>query len=495
MEQSASKSSMQVLFGAFVGKIINYLSLLLVTPVLGPEGFGQLLVVGIILAIFTVVIDVGFENYYIVRVKLNGPDQSSPEEIALIENIVFKIRLYSNLVLFTLQVGISYLGKGHLFDAPIDIYLRILSLNYLIAIFGKINEVRLKKRLMFGVITNAKVSGDIVGAIAKVGLVYAGMGLVGWATGLIVANFISTIFLTLSGHYKPKLVAIPDKWKKEVFWFAKHSWFNGLGGYLYNQVSSIIIKSFFPLHQVGLVYFSYSNSIEIQSGILSSQMNVLLPYYANFQHDPKRVRAGINKYIEGALLVMGFPIIIGMVFSYEILTIAFGDQWIEAAPIFSLYCIYALVRIIFSPALSILTALRKMKESTIITYFSFAVVSLSLLAVSYFLNEIFWYAFVFVFASLLVEGLKALWGLSFLKIQLLEILQDCKKTLTILAIVLLSAVAIKFSGFVVSVVTLVAVVVVLGLLFLAATWKYNKVALTVITDKLPMLKQKFRIKR
>jgi len=84
MEQSASKSSMQVLFGAFVGKIINYLSLLLVTPVLGPEGFGQLLVVGIILAIFTVVIDVGFENYYIVRVKLNGPDQSSPEEIALI---------------------------------------------------------------------------------------------------------------------------------------------------------------------------------------------------------------------------------------------------------------------------------------------------------------------------------------------------------------------------------------------------------------------------
>jgi len=282
--------------------------------------------------------------------------------------------------------------------------------------------------------------------------------------------------------------------KRSVF-FAKHSWFNGLGGYLYNQVSSIIIKSFFPLHQVGLVYFSYSNSIEIQSGILSSQMNVLLPYYANFQHDPKRVRAGINKYIEGALLVMGFPIIIGMVFSYEILTIAFGDQWIEAAPIFSLYCIYALVRIIFSPALSILTALRKMKESTIITYFSFAVVSLSLLAVSYFLNEIFWYAFVFVFASLLVEGLKALWGLSFLKIQLLEILQDCKKTLTILAIVLLSAVAIKFSGFVVSVVTLVAVVVVLGLLFLAATWKYNKVALTVITDKLPMLKQKFRIKR
>ncbi|HSC52903.1 MAG TPA: oligosaccharide flippase family protein [Phnomibacter sp.] len=429
MNQSASKSSLQVLFGSFTGKLINLVVLLLATPILGPEGFGQLLIVGVILGVFNTIIDIGFEGYYIFKVRLDGTEKNSVEEIKLIEDIVFTLRLYTNLILFILQIGVSYLGKDYLFSTPVDTYLRILSLNYLLNIFGAINEVRLKKRMEFKTVTRSKVFGDVFGAAVKLFFVYIGFGIIGWAYGLVASTLATTAVLIMSSNYRPNLITIPAAWRKEVMWYAKHSWVAGLGQYLDKQIGNIILNFYFPLKQVGYIQFSNSYALDIQASLLTSQISVLFPYYANFQHDRARLRRGINQFLEAAFFIFGFPAIFGMIFGQDIIRIFFGDKWLPAYPIFGMYCANALLRVVFTPCLIVLTSLGKMKEGTIVTYINFTICTIALLVIGFFTRNIYWYAFVFVVVDLVKAAIKSIWGLRFLKISLMALLIDVKNTL------------------------------------------------------------------
>jgi O-antigen/teichoic acid export membrane protein len=432
MGQSASKSSLQVLSGTVAGKVLNMVVLFLVTPILGPEGFGQLLIVGIIFGFFGTVVDIGFENYYIMKVKLSGPDITPAHEVKEVEDVVFNLRLYSNIFLFLVQQLIASFGKGWLFEAPVDTYLRILSLNYLIAIGGKINEVRLRKRMNFKPVAVAKVGSDAFGSLIKVALIYSGLGIVGWAIGLVAANLVYAFMLFRAGNYQPALVGLPKKWRSEIIWYAKHSWLSGVGIYFHSQVSNIILNKFYPLRQAGFMQFSHSYTMEIQSGLLSSQLHVLLPYIANFQHDKPRIRAGLQQYISLGLFVFGFPAIFGMVYSEEVVSILFGEKWLEAHAILAMYCAYILIRILFSPALGILTSLGKMKESSMVAFFSLTMLGGTMLAVALSGGSIYHYALAYVLVNLFTEAVKASVGLKFLKLSLLRVVKDAEMSIAAL---------------------------------------------------------------
>ncbi len=444
MKVSGSSAALQVLTGSFFGKFINLVALALVTPHLGPSGFGQLVVVGIILGIFNIVIDIGFENYYIYRTKINGPERTSAEDIETIEHIVFTLRFYSNLILFIAQIVASFALTGILFDSPVDTYLRILSLNYLFAIPGRINEIRFKKRMQFKVVAQSKVLGDLLGATTKVILVFSGLGLVGWAIGIVAGGAVNTIYLAWKGDYKPRLIAIPVRWRKEVFWFARHSWLSGVGIYLNNQIGNILLKAYMPLNNIGYLQFGYSYTVEIQSGILASQLHVMLPYYSNFQHDKPRVSKAINQLIELSLLVMGGPAIIGAVYAEELVIFLFGEVWRSAVPIVQIYCCYVVMRILVSPCLSILSALGKMKETTFITYSNLIVGALASLFVLVFTKSIIWYAVAFAATGLATEYVKAILGLKLLKIAPTALFLDVKMNLICLAILFCAAFALRY---------------------------------------------------
>jgi O-antigen/teichoic acid export membrane protein len=432
MAQSGSKSSLQVLSCTVAGKLLNMAVLFLVTPILGPEGFGQLLIVGIIFGFFGIVVDVGFENYYIMKVKLHGPSVTPAAEVKEIEDVVFNLRLYSNIFFFFVQQLIATFGKGWLFEAPVDVYLRILSLNYLIAIVGRINEVRLRKHMNFKPIAIAKVASDAFGSLVKVGLIYSGMGIVGWAIGLVAANLAYAFMLFRFGNYRPVLVGLPKKWRSEIIWYAKHSWLSGAGNYFHWYISNIILNKFYPLRQAGYIQFAHSYTLEVQSGLLSSQLHVQVPYIANFQHDRLRIRAGLQQYVSLGLFLFGFPAIFGMLYSKEVVQVLFGEKWMAAHTILAIYCAYILIRIIFSPALGILTSLGRMRESSMVAFFSLAMLGGVMLTVALAGGSIYHYALAFVLVNLLTEAVKASVGLWFLKISLWDVISDAEMSIAAL---------------------------------------------------------------
>jgi O-antigen/teichoic acid export membrane protein len=488
---SASKSASQILIGATLGKLLNLITMVIITPVLGPEGFGNLVVVGIITGIFNVIVDVGFEQYYIVKVKLDGPEKTPEAEVKTIEDIVFYMRLYSNIILFVLQFAVSYLLAGWFLHHPADTFLRILSFSYLFAIFGKINEVRFRKRINFKNIAYAKVTSDFFSSIVKVWLVFAGFGINGWAIGVVVGVMINSLVLAFSGKYKPGSRKIEKKWWSEVFWFAKHSWLTGLGLYLQQQTHNIILKYFFPLKSIGYFQFGYSYTVDTQLGITSPQGNLIIPYISNLQHNRPQLIKSITQIIISFLMLMGPFIIAGFAFTKELILLVFGVKWVYATNIVRVFLFFILFRLCYSPLLGAITALGKMKESTILAFMNFFTIATSLLVTAYFTGSIVIYAMVFVGATMLSDIMKSSWGLKFMNISWIDILKPVLIHFFLMGFLLTGYALIGLYFPAMSNIVLLLVIAAGIVLFYGAQFVFNRNDVMMMKDKVNiMLKRK-----
>ena len=443
MLHSASKSASQILLGATVGRILNLVTMVLVTPILGPEGFGTLAVASMIMAIFTVVVDVGFENYYIVYIKLVGEKKSSDEEIREIEDTVFFMRLYSNIFLFIAQVALSHILVGRFIQHPTDLFLRIFALNYLGAIFGKINEVRFRKQLNFKSIASAKIISDVCGAIIKLILVFSGFGIVGWAIGSVFAGFVNAFVLSIKGKYRPHSSTVSKATFKKVLWFAKHSWLTGLGQYFQGQISNISLKTFFSLKAMGYFQFANTYTVDFYSQITASQSSWIVPYISNLQDDNRQLLKGFHKMINIYLMVLSPSLIIGMVFSKEIILIVFGTKWLYASNMVVVLLAYILLRSFFTPTMGIVNALGKMKQGSIMAMVNFTILALSLLLTCYFTKDLLAFTIAFAFSNLLGEFIKSTVGLHFLKISWFNLLSNSWIHLRIIILVFVFFIASK----------------------------------------------------
>lgn len=493
MVPKTTKATYQVLVGTVLGRVINLIALIAVTPILGPDGFGQLLVVGIITALFDTFLDIGFENYYIIRVNVKANDQASLDKIAEIENAIFKLRLYSNIILFTLQIAASYLLVGILFDSPIDDYLRILALNYLAAIAGKINEVRMKKRLEFGVITLARFYANVISAATRVLLVVAGYGILGWAGGLVLGTFIYNFLLLRYGNFKPKLIAFSSDIKKEILWFAKHSWLMGIGQYLHSQSSNWLLKSFNTISEIGLVQFSSSYTLDVHSGMFASQAPLLFSYYSNHKEEPKKILNAISQMSAIGYMMLGIPLIMGILFSEPIITFMFGQKWLPAVTVLTIYSIYTFVRISYSPGIGIHNAIGKLKVGTYVTYIQLVISVMVLLLLGFMGIGINGFALAFVILNILGENLKVFSGLYFLQIMPWHYFGHNLRMYATMLIVIGIGFCVRWFYTVSNILDLVIIMTFLYLVFIVLLWYINRSFCHFLLQKLHGLTESSRV--
>ena len=474
MSQKVAKATYHVLLGTVAGRVINLIALLAVTSAIGPEGFGLLLIVGIITGLFDILLDIGFENYYIIKVDLKDKSELQSARVDEIEQAIFKLRLISNLSLFALQIGVSYALAGILFDAPVDTYLRILAFNYIANIAGKINEVRMKKRMEFGAITFSRFISNLISAILRVLMVFTGYGILGWAVGLVSGTFVYNLLLYKFGTFRPRKTRFSDDVKKEILWFAKHSWFMGVGQYLHAQSSNWILKTFNTIGEIGLIKFAASYTLDLHSAMFSSQSQLLFSYYSNHKEQPERILNAIHLMAAMGYISLGIPLILGIVFTAPIIGLIFNQQWQPAVAITSLYCMYTLIRISYSPGLGIHLATGKLKIGSLVTYLQLAITVVVLALIGLNDGSIFAFAVAVVIVNILGENLKVFSGLFFLKIYPAHFMKKNGRLLIIVAILVLMAFGIRHLFIVDTILSLFIVASVLYILQFLLLWQFDR---------------------
>jgi len=418
MTRSARESGRYIFLGSIFLKIISLSTSILLARILVPEDYGNWVIVSVVTSFFSLVVDIGFEYFYLIKIQ----QDSTPLQKAKLENTIFLLRALVNLLLFVFQITASYLLVDLYFVKPVDKLLRILSVIYLVSIFGKINEVRLKKKLDFRIITISKISGELVSSVTKILLAVSGFGVYSFAYGAIVNGVVFSGMLSIQGKFAPNLRLFSKEYIKEIIDYAKHSWIGGLGLFFAQQSDKILLKFFYPLSSIGLYSFSNSYSLVVYNSILMPQNSLFMSYISNNRKKTEVIVKNFSEIFKIILFVV-IPIQIPLlVYANEFILYVFGEKWIASVTLFTIFMISVIFKSLMFPLMSGLTAIGRLKANTRIVLIKACIIPVILLLIGLVGGSILSYAITFVLCELVFDTLKFWLFIKFIRVNLFEFL-------------------------------------------------------------------------
>lgn len=442
-QKSVKNAAISVFIGGLISRAVGFLGSIALARILVPADYGYWVIVTMITSFFSLVIDAGFEYYYIVKVNINKGEETPQEEVVKIENSVFFLRVIINMVLFVLQFGLSFLPI-ELLTSPVDRIIRLLAFVHIINVMGRINEVRLKKFFNFNKITKYNIVSTIVSVIVQVSCALLGLGVMGFAWGSIVKTLVNNIGLVSIGRFKPQRKYVSRPILKEVFAFAMHSWLGSVGLYLNNQIDKFLLKHNFSMADVGYYSFGNGTAYMFMTYIVYPQGSVIMSFVSNNQGHTQKLEdfvAFVNKF----LFIVVFPIqVLLYVFADQFITIIYGNKWIAAIPLFRLFILRTFVEILFFPYSTFLTAHGKVDYLARLNWFSVVLCGLSLFITTLFSSDIITYAIVFVACSLVISTLKSYLSIRVSKISLRNVFSKVYVTLLV-SVLMLALMFLPFS--------------------------------------------------
>jgi O-antigen/teichoic acid export membrane protein len=419
MTRSARESGRYIFLGSIFLKVISLSTSILLARILVPEDYGNWVLVSVVTSFFSLVVDIGFEYFYLIKIQ----EDSTAIQKAKLENTIFLLRAIVNLFLFVFQIAVSYLLIDLYFVNPVDKLLRILSIIYLVSIFGKINEVRLKKKLDFRIITISKILGELVSSVAKILLAISGLGVYSFAYGAIVNSVVFSGMLSFQGKFTPNLRLFSTEYIKEIMDYAKHSWIGGLGLFFAQQSDKILLKFFYPISSIGFYSFSSSYSMVVYNSLLMPQNTLFMSYISNNRKKPKIIIKNftdIFKLILFVVIPLQIPI---LVYAKEFILYVFGEKWISALVLFTIFMASVIIKSLMFPLMSGLTAIGRLKANTSIVLIKACVIPLILLLIGLLDGSIITYATAFVLCELIFDSLKFWLFIRFIRVNLFKFIQ------------------------------------------------------------------------
>lgn len=404
--KSASSAAKSVFIGGVTAKAIAFIGSVILARLLVPEDYGYWVIVTMITSFFSLVVDAGFEYYYIVNVNINQGEETPGNEIREIENSIFFLRLIVNFLLFCLQFGFSFLPIS-LLSSPIDDIIRVLSFIHVINVMGRINEVRLKKCFDFKKTTVINIVSEVLSTVVKVSCAVAGIGVMSFAWGSITKVLFNNIGLVSVGQFRPQLKIVSKKRVKDVFKFSTYMWLTQVGQYFSEQLDKFFLKSNYSLEQIGYYNFSNGTSLLFINYVLMPQSSVVMNYISNNKLFPSVLEQMIAKILNIVILFV-IPVQISLYFfSYEFIEFVYGVKWLPALPVFRVFLIYTLINVLFFPFQVILTALGEVKSNSKLIYVRIVLVFLILSVLTSITSNLVFYAIGFTVALILFYFFKS----------------------------------------------------------------------------------------
>lgn len=442
-QKSVKNAAISVFAGGLISRAVGFIGSIVLARILVPEDYGYWVIVTMITSFFSLVIDAGFEYYYIVKVNINKGEETPQDEVVKIENSIFFLRVIVNMVLFILQFSLSFLPI-ELLSSPVDKIIRLLSFVHIINVAGRINEVRLKKYFNFNKITKFNIVSTVISMIVQVGCALIGFGVMSFAWGSIVKTLVNNIGLVSIGRFTPQRKYVSRSILKEVFAFAIHSWMGNIGLYLNNQIDKFLLKNNFSMTDVGYYSFGNVTAYMFMTYIVYPQGSVIMNFVSNNQGHTKRLEefvAFINKF----LFIIVLPVqVLLYVFADQFIALFYGAKWLAAIPLFRLFIIRSFIEILFYPYSTFLTAHGKVDYLAKLNWFSVLLFSLSLFITTWVSSNIIYYAIVFVVCSLVISLLKSYLSVRVSKISFRNVYSKIKLTM-FLALLLVVLMFLPFS--------------------------------------------------
>ena len=308
------------------GKQVIYFGIsVLLARLIMPDQFGMVAMLTVFTSICGVFIDSGFSTALIRKTNRTQADCSTVYWF----NIVISILCY--IILFVCSPFVA-----DFYDMPqLSSILRVSALGLVIGSFSGVHRTLLQAEMDFKALTKFNIFGIIVSGGAGVWMAWLGWQV--WALvfqGLIL-QLISAICVWYKVKWRPSLI-VSRASLREFFGFGSKLLGSSLLDTLYSNIYSIVIGKVYKA--ADLAFYNRGRSLAdmtttLPTGILQS---VTYPTLCKLQHDDDALKQGYRRTLRLAAFII-FPMCVGLgAVAFPLINVLYTDVWIYSATLLSI---------------------------------------------------------------------------------------------------------------------------------------------------------------
>lgn len=338
---AAIKGTMWSLVSSLAPALLGFLVFLATSRVLAPAEFGIVAFAASIATVGLAVAPAGFREALIQRADIE------PKHL----DTVFWLCVGAAVVIFSaLCVAAPFVASSS-GDPLLTALVPFISARVIFDMAAAVPNALLVRTMSFRMLALRTTAASLVAALVCLGLLWAGFGLWALAASQLAGSLTTCIGALVAARWMPGL-----RFDLRALGDLKAFGLFSTGNHFITTISLDQLLIGALLGPAGLGIYGFARRIfQILTDLLSGALNLVsYSLLSSMQREPDKLR---EAYLLGtfASSVVAFPVFAGLALvAGDLIPLAFGDHWIEAAPVVQAFC-----------ALGVLTAVGILQASLI----------------------------------------------------------------------------------------------------------------------------------
>ena len=308
-------------------QVIAFIVGLILARKLGPETYGLVATVSIIISLLTVATNLYTGTYLMRKKDVDSLDMNTAFYFGLFINILIYISLF-----FTAPLLASFYGHSELIAL-----LRVMGIGVLASSFMGIKLVIIVRNYQYKKLFFASLIGTLTAGI--VGIVFAFIGFGPWA---LVAQhtldcIVDTIILWIVVRWVPKFEFSFGR-LKQMLRYGLPLWLYGIADSLSTRLQQLIIGKKYTSSDLAFYNRGESFPVIVESNATSSLNDVLLRRVSENQDDFSTVKETLRK-ITKLCLYISVPAMFGLAaVANTTIELLLGKEWLPSVIFMEIFC-------------------------------------------------------------------------------------------------------------------------------------------------------------
>lgn len=309
-------------------QLIAFVVGLILARKLGPETYGLIATVSVIITLLTVATNL-YTGTYLMRKK---------DVDSLDMNTAFYFSLFVHLIIYLILFFIAPLIANFYGKPQLCSLLRVMGIGTLASSFMGIKLVVIVRNYQYKKLFFASLIGTLFAGIAGIILAFTGFGAWALVAQHCLDGIIDAAILWFAVKWTPKF-EFSFKRLKEMLKYGFPLWLFGIANSLSSRLQQLIIGKKYSSSDLAFYNRGESFPSIIESNATSSLNDVLLRRVSEEQDDLNSVRSILRKIIKASLYI-SLPAMLGLAaIGHTAIKLLLGDQWLPSVVFMQIFCI------------------------------------------------------------------------------------------------------------------------------------------------------------
>lgn len=283
--------------------------------------------IAIFIAVSNSIVDSGFSNALIRKVRIDRVDYNT----VFVFNLIVSIVLY--ILLYTSAPAISLFFK----EPVLTNVLRVIGLILIVNALGIIPRTILVRGIDFKTQTKVSIISSVSSGLVGVGMAIMGFGVWSLVWQQLSRQILNSLFLWIFCKWIPRW-EFSIKSFKEMFGFGYKLLLSGLLDTLYKNIYYVIIGRCYSPAQLGQYSRAEQFNMIFSCNLTSIVQRVSYPVLSSIQEEPERLREAYRQIIKTTMLVT-FACMLGLAaVAKPLIIILIGEKWLPAVSFLQIIC-------------------------------------------------------------------------------------------------------------------------------------------------------------